>query len=168
MLADGDGVAAALIAAVSHDTVGVEAAVGPHGQFSGGSGVAHSGDGLAQKVGAALRRVGSTLAQSSHQKVNIQRARRYPMVLAHVSGIIVGAFEPERWLPRSKQDFPQFHGDETLWGFVGPEARIELKQRYLHKKVPAEFKKKGAMASVKYLNPPNLNSAIVQYKRSRQ
>ena len=51
MLADGDGVAAALIAAVSHDTVGVEAAVGPHGEWSGGSGVAHSGDGLAQKVG---------------------------------------------------------------------------------------------------------------------
>ena len=90
------------------------------------------------------------------------------MVLAHVSGIIVGAFEPERWLPGSKQDFPQFQGDETLWGFVGPEARIELKQRYLHKKVPAEFKKKGTMASVKYLDPPNLNSAIVQYKRSRQ
>ena len=101
-------------------------------------------------------------------KVNIQRARRYPMVLAHVSGIIVGAFEPERWLPGSKQDFPQFHGDETLWGFVGHEARIELKQRYLHKKVPAEFRKKGAMTSVKYLDPPNLNNTIVQYKRSRR
>ena len=74
MLADGDGVAAALIAAVSHDTVGVEAAVGPHGEWSGGSGVAHSGDGLAQKVGAAPRRVGSTFAQSSHQYVSVPAA----------------------------------------------------------------------------------------------
>ena len=69
MLADGDGEADLQLAADGDDVVGVEAAVGPHGERSGGSGIAHSADGFPQEVGGAPGGVGPSLAQPGHQHV---------------------------------------------------------------------------------------------------
>ncbi len=69
VLADGDGVADLLVMTGGHDTVGVETAVRPYGQWSGGSGVAHSAHRLAQEIGSAPSRVGASLAQPCHQYV---------------------------------------------------------------------------------------------------
>ena len=55
VLAYGDGEADTLIAAGGHNRVSIKAAVGPHGQRFGGSGVAHSADGLPQEMGGAPR-----------------------------------------------------------------------------------------------------------------
>ena len=49
--------------------MGVEAAVGPHGELPRGSGVTHSPHRLAQEVSGAPGGVGPTLAQSGHQHV---------------------------------------------------------------------------------------------------
>ena len=52
--------------------MGVAAAVGPHGEWSRSSGVAHSAHRLAQEVGGAPRRVGPALAPPTHQNVTVQ------------------------------------------------------------------------------------------------
>lgn len=98
-------------------------------------------------------------------KINVQRARRYPLVLARVQDLIVGAFEPEEWLPGTAGNFPLFPEIPSFWGFVGPNCRPELKERYLHKRLPPGTIKKGAMAAVQYKNPEHLKSAIVQKTR---
>ena len=98
-------------------------------------------------------------------KVNINRARKCPLVLARVRDLIVGVFEPEQWLPGTAENFPlvaRFPELPTNWGFVGPNCRPELRERYLHKRLPPGTIKKGAMAAVQFKNPDNLDSAIVQ------
>ena len=95
-------------------------------------------------------------------KIAINRARKYPLVLARVQDLIVGVFEPEQWLPGTSGNFPMFPELPNNWGFVGPNCRPELQERYLHKRLPPGTIKKGAMASVRYMHPDNLDSAIVQ------
>ena len=95
-------------------------------------------------------------------KVNISRARKYPLVLARVRDLIVGVFEPEQWLPGTAGNFPLFPELPNNWGFVGPNCRPELQERYLHKRLPPGTIKKGAMAAVQYKDPDNLDRAIVR------
>ena len=95
-------------------------------------------------------------------KIAINRARKYPLVLARVQDLIVGVFEPEQWLRGTIGNFPKFPESPKGWGFVGPNARPELKKRYLNKRLPPGTIKKGAMASVRFIHPDNLDSAIVQ------
>ena len=89
VLADGDGEADALLSAGGDDGVGVEAAVGPHGERSGGSGVAHPPHRLPQEVGGAPRRVGSALAQPCHQHVAGSGGHGQQRVIAPLAGVVV-------------------------------------------------------------------------------
>ena len=89
MLADGDGVADTLTAAGDDDAVVVEAAVGPHGELTGGSGVAHAAQRLPQEVGGAPRRVGSALAQSGHQHVAGASGDGEQRMIAPHAGVVV-------------------------------------------------------------------------------
>ena len=98
-------------------------------------------------------------------KVDIQRARRYPLVLARVQDLIVGVFEPEEWLPATAGNFPLMPEIPRNWGFVGSDCRPELKERYLHKRLPPGTIKRGARAAVQYKDPDHLDSAIVQMTR---
>ena len=95
-------------------------------------------------------------------KVAIKRASKYPLVLARVQDLIVGVFEPEKWLPGTVGNFPLFPELPNNWGFVGPDCWPELKARYLNKRLPPGTIKKGAMAAVQYKCPENMDSAIVQ------
>ena len=94
-------------------------------------------------------------------KISINRARKYPLVLARVQDLIVGVFEPERWLPGTLGNFPKFPELPKNWGFVGPNARQELKDRYLNKRLPPGTIKKGQQASVRYIDPDDLGATIV-------
>ena len=69
MLADGDVEANLRLAADGDDGMGVEAAVGQHGEFSGGSGVTHATHRLPQEIGGASGLVLDALVQPSHQHV---------------------------------------------------------------------------------------------------
>ena len=91
MLSDGDGEADVLIAADGHDGVGVEAAVGPQGEWSGGSGVAHSAHRLPQEVGGAPSRVGPALAQPGHQHLSGARGHGQQRLIAPLAGVAVMA-----------------------------------------------------------------------------
>ena len=89
-------------------------------------------------------------------KVNVHRANRYKLVLAHVRGLVVGAFRPtEPWIRANKADFPA-QLDENIpdrWGFVGKEAEDEIQSHYVGKRVPTRFQKKGARGPVRYCDP---------------
>ena len=67
VLADGDGEADLRPAADSDHGVGIEAAVGPHGELSLGPAAANPAHRFTQEVGGAPGGVGAALAQPGHQ-----------------------------------------------------------------------------------------------------
>jgi hypothetical protein len=84
-------------------------------------------------------------------KVNLRRAKEAELVLSVLQGLIVGAFVPEQWLPATADNFPVGPEDRPgRIGFVGHEAPDEIKQLYVGRRVPDEYRKKGAANPIKY------------------
>ena len=94
MLADGDGEADLRLATDGDDGVGVKAAVGPHGEWSGGSSMAHPTHRLPQKVSRAPSGVGSTLAQSCHQHIAGTSGDGEERVIAPLAGVVAAPRPP--------------------------------------------------------------------------
>jgi hypothetical protein len=85
-------------------------------------------------------------------------AEKYKLVLAYdVSGIVRGAYRPERWLPATQCNFPFLPQDlpERI-GFIGMEAN-DVKDRYLGRKVPP--RPKGSMTPFRYLGDEKVGMA---------
>ena len=84
-------------------------------------------------------------------KLDVNRAKKAEYVLAVEKGIIIGVFKPENWHLARKQYFPEFE-DHTnkRYGFIGEEANEDIKSLYIRKRIPEEFRKKGAANPVKY------------------
>ena len=140
VLTQGDGVADALALAGGDDVAVVEAAVGPHGELTRGPGVAHAAHRLPQEVIGAPSSVGSTLAQSGHQRVPGTRSDGKQRVIAPHASVVVplGAFpgqvrrfhkwwSPGRWSadrrPVRRQRStpgPAAHGSPDPVGARGP------------------------------------------------
>ena len=91
MLADGDGEADLHLAADGDHSVGVEAAVGPHGEWPRGPGVAHSAHRFAQEVSRAPGGVGPALPQPGHQHVAGSGGDGQQRVIAPLAGVAVAA-----------------------------------------------------------------------------
>ena len=88
--------------------------------------------------------------------VNVDRARQYNLVLAHVRGLVVGAFRPRQpWIEATKENFPGLLGDDipSKRGFVGEEAEEGIWNYYVGKRVPARYRKKGAAFPVRFCDP---------------
>jgi uncharacterized protein len=83
-------------------------------------------------------------------KINPKRAEQADVVLATLQGLIIGAFVADDWLPATSEHFPDREEVPGRWGFVGREAPDELKQRYVGKRVPDEYRKPGAASPIKY------------------
>jgi len=87
-------------------------------------------------------------------KINPRKAAEADVILATVRGVIRGAFEATEWLPVNIENFPTrwVEGDlsEGRHGFVGREASREVWSRYVGKRVPDRFRKRGASNPVKY------------------
>ncbi len=83
------GPCAYLAADDGDDGVVVEATVGPHGELTRGSGVAHAAHRLPQEVGGTPGRVGSALAQTDHQHVAGARSDGEERVVAALTGVVV-------------------------------------------------------------------------------
>ena len=90
-LADGDREADIHFPAGGNDSVGVEAAVGPHRELSPGPGVAHPPHRLTQEVGGATGGVGTALAQPGHQHLAGAGGNGQQRVIAAGAGIAVVA-----------------------------------------------------------------------------
>ena len=87
-------------------------------------------------------------------KLRMERAKHYKLVLAHVRGVVRGAYRPTKWMIASPENFPL----DGAWpqgriGFDGVEAEEEVRKRYVGKRVPAEYRKRGAQTPCRYLSP---------------
>ena len=81
-------------------------------------------------------------------KLRMERAKHYKLVLAHVRGVVRGAYRPKKWSKGTVEIFPE------RIGFEGNEAEPEVWKKYVGKRVPVKYRKRGAQAAARYLNPP--------------
>lgn len=84
-------------------------------------------------------------------KLDPQRAEKAEYVLAVEKGLIVGVFTAHNWYLAVKQYFPEFtnHTDKRF-GFIGHQANKEIQDLYLRKRIPEEYRKRGASNPIKY------------------
>lgn len=87
-------------------------------------------------------------------KINPKKARQAQVILAVTQGLIIGAFIADDWLEANEENaMKYFSGHDPAFGrhgFVGKEAPAELKNRYVGKRIPDEYRKKGAANPIKY------------------
>lgn len=72
------------------------------------------------------------------------------MVLATQQGLIVGAFIAIEWLEATGVNFPGREDAPGRFGFVGNEAPPAISQLYVGKRVPDEYRKRGAANPIRY------------------
>lgn len=92
-------------------------------------------------------------------RVALASVNRVEFVLAVVRGIVVGVFVAEKWLPATKENFPEFQvreSDSNRFGFVGHEADEEIRVQYMFKRLPT--KKKGVATPFQYYRPEVVGS----------
>lgn len=83
-------------------------------------------------------------------RLSQKKASQAEVVLATVQGLIVGAFIAEEWLEANSDNFSGRESVEGRYGFKGGEAPINIQKQYVGKRVPDEYRKKGASNPIKY------------------
>jgi hypothetical protein len=83
-------------------------------------------------------------------KISRRKALQAEVVLPTVQGMIVGAFVVDDWLEATSANFPGHEDVPGRWGFVGQEAPPQLRDLYVRKRVPDEYRKPGAANPIKY------------------
>lgn len=86
-------------------------------------------------------------------KVNLSKAKRTEVILATRQGLIVGAFIAQAWLPATSANFPSREDIPGRFGFVGEEAPSEIRNLYVGKRVPDEYRKRGSANPIRYSRP---------------
>jgi uncharacterized protein len=86
-------------------------------------------------------------------KISRSKAPEAEVILATVQGLIVGAFVADDWLDATSVNFPGREDVPGRLGFVGHEAPMEIQQLYVGKRVPDEYRKRGAANPIKYASP---------------
>lgn len=83
-------------------------------------------------------------------KISISRAQRAEVILATLRGLIVGAFIADEWLEANPANFTGKEEAVGRHGFVGRDAPDEIKSLYEGKRVPVEYRRRGASNPIKY------------------
>jgi uncharacterized protein len=83
-------------------------------------------------------------------KISKQKAEQAEVILATERGVIVAAFVADRWLAATAENFPGQHDLPGRWGFVGHEAPESVWRLYVGKRVPDEYRARGAANPVRY------------------
>ena len=83
-------------------------------------------------------------------KINKSKANQAEVILSTMQGLIVGAFVADNWLEATKAHFPGREEVPGRFGFVGREAPDEIGKLYIRKRVPDEYRKRGAANPIKY------------------
>ena len=83
-------------------------------------------------------------------KIDAKKAGRAEIVVAVRYGLIIAVFVAEQWQPATVDNFPGREPVPGRFGFVGREAPEELRRMYIGKRLPDEFRKKGAANPIKY------------------
>jgi hypothetical protein len=84
-------------------------------------------------------------------KISRKKAMEAEVILATFQGLIVGAFVADAWLDATPQNFPALaEARSRRLGFVGREAPALLQRLYVGKRVPDEYRKRGAANPIRY------------------
>jgi len=83
-------------------------------------------------------------------KISHKKASSAEIVCAVRFGIIVAVFVAEIWLPATQEHFPGKEPVPGRFGFIGAEASDTIRQMYIGKRLPDEFRKQGAANPIKY------------------
>jgi uncharacterized protein len=83
-------------------------------------------------------------------KISLVNARKAEVVLATVQGIIKAAFVADEWLEATAENFPCRQDVPGRYGFVGREAPNDVQSLYVGKRVPDEYRRRGASNPIKY------------------
>jgi uncharacterized protein len=83
-------------------------------------------------------------------KISKPTAEQAQVILATVQGLIVGAFVAHEWLEATPENFPGRVEMPGRLGFVGSAAPDEIASLYVDKRVPDEYRKRGASNPIKY------------------
>ena len=83
-------------------------------------------------------------------KVSLPKAKQAEVVLATLQGLVVGAFIPKAWLAATSVNFPGRVDVPGRFGFVGEEAPSPIRQHYVGKRVPDDYRKRGSANPIKY------------------
>jgi uncharacterized protein len=83
-------------------------------------------------------------------KINREKARQAEVILATVQGVIRAAFIADDWLEATVKNFPGRDPAPGRWGFEGTEAPPAIRDLYVGKRVPDEYRKPGAANPIKY------------------
>jgi uncharacterized protein len=85
-------------------------------------------------------------------KISVSHAKKADYILATYRGMIVGAFIAENWLEANKQNFPDRYNERSVGrhAFEGKEADEKIQKKYVGKRVPDEYRKRGAANPIKY------------------
>jgi len=83
-------------------------------------------------------------------KISKTKAEQAEVVLATRQGLIVDAFIAHRWLEATAANFPGREDRPGRLGFVGEDAPADIKLLYVGKRVPDEYRKRGAANPIKY------------------
>ena len=87
-------------------------------------------------------------------RVDRSKAEKYQLVLGHVDGLVKCAYRPTRWLGSTEGDFPHDpNPDPRRSGFDGHRAEDDVWNYYVNKRVPNQYKVKGARNSIRYCDP---------------
>tara|TARA_A100001015_G_scaffold128466_1_gene142487 strand:+ start:3377 stop:4099 length:723 start_codon:yes stop_codon:yes gene_type:complete len=89
-------------------------------------------------------------ATRSAWKINLKKAEQAEVILPTVHGLIVGAFFADQWLPATTENFPGKETIEGRYGFVGSESPVEISKLYVGKRIPDEYRKRGASNPIRY------------------
>jgi uncharacterized protein len=90
-------------------------------------------------------------------RINPSRAEGR-VILAHVNGLVVGVFQSDgQWKEATKENFPALAATiPDRWGFDGKEADEAISKYYLRKRVPDQFRARGAANPVRFISPASL------------
>jgi len=83
-------------------------------------------------------------------RLNKQKAELAEVILPTLQGLIVGAFVADKWLDSTSDNFPGKEAVAGRYGFVGKHAPNEIQKLYVGKRIPDEYRKKGAANPIKY------------------
>ena len=89
-------------------------------------------------------------ATRSAWRINLNKAEQAEVILSTVHGLIVGAFIADRWLPATKENFPGKETVEGRYGFLGDVAPVDISELYVGKRIPDEYRKRGASYPIRY------------------
>ncbi len=83
-------------------------------------------------------------------KISRTKAMQADVILATQRGMIVGAYEAANWLPATAESFPGHPDAPGRLAFIGEEAPADIQELYVGKRVPDEYRKRGAANPIKY------------------